>query len=217
MKRNISIAGAALAVLMLAAIHSTRERDASGEAAHDATAAHAELEEVRSEIANLRRHVYAQNARSLSVQPQIEEADGETDIDEPVDREQTPEPDPPKAPETQAEFVANLSARFLAESVDVGWSREAAHLADGDLRPLLPAGSHITTLECKSSLCRAESMHQDMGTYQEFTRAMIHARRKWQGPAIVVVVDRPENGEVKAAIYMAKLGEDLLALATPTE
>ncbi len=72
---------------------------------------------------------------------------------------------------TPAQERDRLDLRFHADPPDERWSPPLQRAAEGTLQAALPSGSSLRSCECRSSMCRAETLHPDLLHSQRFTRA----------------------------------------------
>jgi hypothetical protein len=113
---------------------------------------------------------------------------------------------PSTAPSREDE-LAHIQAVFAREADDPAWDPES-DLHD-KLEGILPAGSTLRSLECRSSMCRLDMTHVDMESYQEFATDFLlaHTRPLWPGPSLFDLSSAPDKGEV---IVVGYLGRDAL-------
>lgn len=112
---------------------------------------------------------------------------------------------------TPEEMRDDVEARFLSDSQDRSWSRPADERARTMILARLPAGSRLSALECRSSLCRAETTHADHETYRRFFRGLLAApdagpEAMWPGPQMITVLREEPTGEVVSVAYLARPG-----------
>jgi hypothetical protein len=97
------------------------------------------------------------------------------------------------------QYHAFIAQRFADETRDASW-REAAELAP-KLTAILPAGSRLRALDCRTSLCRVETSHLDMERYREFLAAGFSLEQQiWSGAAQFPVPLAPQPNEPLVAV-----------------
>jgi hypothetical protein len=105
------------------------------------------------------------------------------------------------------EYPIYVEAKFESESVDRDWRPERD--LSGNVTGILPVGSAIRKLDCRSSMCRLETSHKDTASYMAFTQsvvAMDGGSSVWMGPVLFNVIQesgRPEN-DVIAVAYLGR-------------
>jgi hypothetical protein len=110
-----------------------------------------------------------------------------------------------------------LEASFLRQHGDVRWSGEAQRTAATRLSAILPETSKLQSLECRASMCRIETAHQGLESYQLFVRnAFMNPETKlWNGGFFTMQLDDPVNGKLVTVSYLARDGEELAIVAEP--
>jgi hypothetical protein len=83
---------------------------------------------------------------------------------------------PPRLSANAEDYRPYLQMQFLQQAPDVSWARQAKSELDTGLGHLLDKRSSMTSIECRSSLCRVELMHQDESAYASFADAFAHAK-----------------------------------------
>jgi hypothetical protein len=98
----------------------------------------------------------------------------------------------------------------LASSHDL-----AQGLEDG-VRAVLPAGSSVRSVECRSALCRIETVHPSVDEFRDFVaRAFLAPDAKVaSGPVFAGLLTEPARGE--AVVAVAYVGRDGSPLPMPT-
>ena len=123
-----------------------------------------------------------------------------------------PAPAPAASP-PPVEPNVRLASAFVAERPDPAWTEAANRLADARLGAALPASSALRSVECRSSLCRIETVHPDMEHYQRFfQRAFVDQdTRAWNGAVTTAELTEAGDGSVHVISYLAREGSPLLA------
>ena len=79
-----------------------------------------------------------------------------------------------KTPEmAMAEAHERLEIAFTEDRLDPEWASTAQRIANSKLPEVLPKGSAIRSVECRSSICRLETSHRDREAYWAFLHAAI--------------------------------------------
>ena len=167
----------------------------------------AELAQVRRELAVLQRALRPSLAPAdIAAPPAAASA---------VDPE-TPAPSRAEPPaDAEEAYLAFVTEAFDAELSDPRWS------AAGELRPkltaALPPGSVLRSLDCRTSLCRVETVHANHETYRAFTDHFAPTATRpalWSGAGYFQVTHAPERpGDELVAV--AYLGRGSLPTAEP--
>lgn len=153
--------------------------------------------ELRSAIAQQLRPV---NAVAAPPVPAPERPQAAAFEEEPS-AEAKPEPAPPPPLEEKVEQA------FVAEDVDPGWAEPAsARIVEGTM-PILPAGSSLRDVDCRSTVCRVEVQHTTAGSHQGFIQAAVFEQRFWQGPGSFTRVT-DENGQEVTLVYLGREDAD---------
>lgn len=183
--------------------------------AHDAT----ELQRLKAQVRELEASVATSERLAREAQVAARAASAR------VETLPAPEPAPeetadarPSGEDTKAaprevdpnEVVEKLDARFFSEALDPGWSGEARQRAQR-LGGLLPEGSRVVSLECRSSMCRLELSHPSLESFQGFVReGLMGTGNDWDGPFMAALTGDPKQpGGVQAVAYLARAGADL--------
>jgi hypothetical protein len=112
---------------------------------------------------------------------------------------------------SNVELHKRLEGAFLREDSDAQWIAKVKGPAAAKLRELLPAGSGMRAIECRTSLCRIETIHRDFETFVHFAEAAFTdpSRRLWNGASTSVpLTDNPADGIF--VTYLAREGEPLV-------
>jgi hypothetical protein len=125
-----------------------------------------------------------------------------------------PEPTPSATPsEPPPSNMRDMLARvFEKESTDPKWSPVAEQTAESRLRNAMPKGGSLQSVECRSSMCRIQSVHESVDEFQEFVQSafMKIDTQVWNGGSFSTPV---EDGErhfpVTIVTYIAREGRAL--------
>jgi hypothetical protein len=213
MKQGVVIAGL-VSVLVVAAVFVYSKRDASARA-EGAPVREQELAELRAELESLKRNGAASElsralragtaARATVPSPSAEAAPGER-LEPAVEAESAEQ-----APQiTEEEIAVQLDNHFDTEQRDPAWADQATQDATRAITEGLPSGSTVTKVECRKSLCRVDTQHDDVDAFRAFADASFLSRERkiWNGGFSTMVRAESESG-VSAVSYIAKEGESV--------
>lgn len=95
------------------------------------------------------------------------------------------------------------------------WSRTAVQRARERLPGAVPPGSEVVEVECRGELCRLESRHRDLASFEQYVEAVFFQARTqlWNGGFYAHLDDPPEGGGARRAV--AFLAADGKALPPP--
>lgn len=164
------------------------------------------------------------SASAVSTRPELD--------DRPVRVDGTPPASGPKAgaaaPSTRTErgrpgpaasrtesFAAihdTMEAAFVGETMDTSWARGAHKTAESSLSRHLPDGSRITSIECRSTMCRVESTHSHGRAADRFVNDALGEpdRTPWNGSfATGAIAEAEANGSVTMVTYLMREGNEL--------
>ena len=173
-----------------------------------------ELADVREEMARLRGQVSLSKtlleARAGAAQTRANEA-----TDESSDGSQGPEetlasrtPAPPGHP-ALAEIQETRLALFREEPVDTAWKQDAEVSARRQIVSGLPPEARAGNVECRSSMCRVEIVHQSADSYKAYVGKMLdNVEREWKGQVMGTIMEQRPNGSVVAEHYYVRPGSD---------
>jgi hypothetical protein len=106
----------------------------------------------------------------------------------------------------------NLEATFTTEAVDRQWGPGAQRQVQDRLRGLVPDGSAVRSIECRTSMCRIETEHASLEELDRFTRAafMEPNTRVWNagGMSHTEMPARPGD-PIRAIAFLAREGTAL--------
>jgi hypothetical protein len=113
--------------------------------------------------------------------------------------------DPSTPPPSEAEVRQAPQTHFESQGVDPHWSRDTQRKAEEKLNSLLPADSRLLSVECRESICRVESEHQDIDTFRAFVRSdLFSPELRWEGPMMATVTNTDSNGRVSSVAYLGR-------------
>ncbi|WP_437554868.1 hypothetical protein WME97_22800 [Sorangium sp. So ce367] len=140
----------------------------------------------------------------------------------PAEAPAAPAPEPPgeeneSAPTVERRAAALAAVRerledtFTQQGTDARWSAEAREAAREKLSAALPDTSSLRSIECRSSMCRVETVHQDFEQYEQFVRStfMNPQEALWRGGFFTLPVNDPREGELVTVAYVGREGAPL--------
>jgi hypothetical protein len=103
-----------------------------------------------------------------------------------------------------------VAASFEADS-PVASSQDRAPELARRIRAMIAPGSSVRSLECRSSLCRLETMHASLDDFRGFMQHAFHApdagTRVSNGPVLAALLAPPVAGQpVIAVAYLGREG-----------
>jgi len=168
-----------------------------------------EIKELRNEIKEQRAIMQLANAaHAASVQAAAAQAASTA----PATAQAVPEsvPTPPPAKELSNEDVRDsLSARFVEEAYDSNWSVVTRGKIQALLAAAIPTGARVLSVDCKSSLCRAEVSEPDIESHQQLIRKGFTSTPAWEGSTMVTLGDDAGSGHVTSVAFFARPGKAL--------
>jgi hypothetical protein len=129
--------------------------------------------------------------------------------DSPLVDRGAPERSPARAP-TSDQMRELLDVRFSAEADDGAWNAEAETLARSELARHLPEPSRLHSLECKSSLCRAEIDQPDEGGHGEYLERLLEEPPAWAGTLMASLVEYAPH-RFSTVVFLGRPGTELLS------
>jgi hypothetical protein len=112
-----------------------------------------------------------------------------------------------QAPKNEADYADAVDVSFYAEDSDPAWSRGAEKLTISALTSALPSASKIGAVECRTTLCRMESVHRDLDAYGAYVEAAFASRDRelWNGGFATFITERT-GAEVRVVSFFAREG-----------
>lgn len=102
-----------------------------------------------------------------------------------------------------------LEAAFFHEGLDREWAEPARRTLQEKTVSLLPVGSSIRSLECQSTLCRVELVHDTNESYRQFQRRHLQEGPLWKGASVTRTEKGAREGEFLTVSYFAREGHAL--------
>jgi hypothetical protein len=99
---------------------------------------------------------------------------------------------------------AYLQMGFEKEPVDRAWARDAQRELSAAIQRQIAASASLTSVECRSSLCRADIAFDGPADYRSFLR---ESRPLWAGPSALIRVGSGDDWSMVA--FFAKPGQPL--------
>lgn len=113
---------------------------------------------------------------------------------------------------TSQDIRDGFDGLFHREAMDSAWSAREADSLTAGVRAVLPAGSQLSRLECRATLCRIETTHADLEEFHSFTRAAFFAREtrvNRAGLYSTLLSDPSVPGPVIGVAFLAREGTEL--------
>lgn len=122
---------------------------------------------------------------------------------------------PPKPPPMEVGEVRDRLEGTFAKQRPDAQSDEARRTAETRLAAILPATSKLQSLECRTSMCRIETVHEDPESYQQFVKgAFLDPETKlWNAGFFSTPLTNPVDGKLVIVSYLARDGEELPPIA----
>ncbi len=144
--------------------------------------------------ANARSAQQAAAEAAASVPPQL-----------PATAARTPEVSPIAAPAKQ---VTALGEEFAAEPYNASWAAGRADVLNKRLAAVMAGGSQVKRVECRSSVCRVETEHDDRAAMDKFLDGAIkNVQTKLSSGALSLDADIDASGHYSAVIFVAEEGQ----------
>jgi hypothetical protein len=105
---------------------------------------------------------------------------------------------------TYAQSQVRVLAAYGDEAPDAAWSRDAERKLDALVRGRLPSGSHLKSIECRSTMCQVEVTHRDANVGGTF---LMEGFRGWPG-SLFVAGEKEIQGELAMTIIAAREGTE---------
>jgi len=124
----------------------------------------------------------------------------------------------PHKPETPIEQFAlvhdTLETAFASQAHDGVWAMEARRRMDATLLARLPVKSAVTSIDCRSTLCRIETTHDGYAYAREFVGQLLTPERQpWNGAFYTgPIAQDSRSGAVTFVTYLAREGVELPAI-----
>lgn len=109
------------------------------------------------------------------------------------------------------ELRNHFAALFTEEPIDPVWAPERKSTLSSRLQSALPSASILKGVECHSSLCRVETVHQDVAGYQAFLDSAFRdpGTKVTTGGIFATLAGKDEEGRLVATVFVAAEGQSL--------
>jgi hypothetical protein len=111
---------------------------------------------------------------------------------------------------TKQDMCDRYEIAFMSEPEDSVWASSARHVATERIQAVLPVGSALRAVDCRTSFCRIETSHGDMAHYKQFIdRALVEPQSSvWNGATFTAVTDS-SSANIIAVSYVSREGQNL--------
>jgi len=213
-RKQVLLSALVLAVIAVGVQIQIARRPAITPAAEDSqrlAAAEREIAELRTEMQRDRAlNQLIRSQREAPSMPRAEGAPAATAV-----AAATQEPSAPRGPEPAKEVTGqqiqdSLGARFIEEGYDSKWSVVTREKVQARLSSALPKGARVLTVDCKTSMCRAEIAQPDLESHHAFMKsAFASPSVPWEGSTMLALAEEPGTGRVTSIAYFAREGQGL--------
>ncbi|MEM7250731.1 MAG: hypothetical protein AAF493_04875 [Pseudomonadota bacterium] len=105
--------------------------------------------------------------------------------------------------EATSEHFARVDERFQSQSPDRDWERTAVNAITDGLQDDAMAGSDVTTMQCRSGMCRLELIHDDIVEMTAFIEHFGEALSE-VAPSMAMNKVVNDDGSVSSIVYLAQ-------------
>src|ERR1019366_1733049 len=111
---------------------------------------------------------------------------------------------------TREEIRDGYEMAFIEEPEDSSWASSARSVATQRIDAILPAGSALRSVDCRTSFCRIETNHVDLEHYKQFVeRALVDPQSSvWNGATFSTVIDSNSEG-MNIVSFVSRDGQTL--------
>ncbi len=113
---------------------------------------------------------------------------------------------------TTEELRIMAAAQYESESVDRGWATSASAQLQNAIQKAATGASKMHGIECRSTVCRVDIVHESEDVFLAFTRTLADSR-PWPGPMFATRVDLTSDGRWVTQLYMGREGKPLVGIA----
>lgn len=115
---------------------------------------------------------------------------------------------PPRPPQTSREIEEHLELRHESQAVDRQWRYQASRLIEAQISKSLGVGARLLSVDCRSTICRAETSHASLESYKKFLQdAFVGMGNQWQGSTRASISGEEPDGQVRSTAYFLRAGE----------
>jgi hypothetical protein len=111
------------------------------------------------------------------------------------------------------EMKAHVEALYFEETVDRAWASIAEVTLLKGLEKIMPEGSRAERVECKSTMCRIDLVHQDTSLGPGLFFRQIANERPWNAPIHTTAPEPDASGVVRNNAYIAREGHPIPGIA----
>lgn len=189
---------------------------------HAHRAEESELAQMREDIGSLshalgeaRRDAARNKAQAAPVRPVVPDfappASPEEAPSAQAEAAPTSSPTAPAAAIEPVEVQARLDAKFTDERSDAAWAVTSQRLVTTKLSAVLPPASELRSVECRASMCKIESRHEDAVRYRQFAQSAFSdpETEAWNAGFFSTATLEPGSSRVIAVAYVAREGQEL--------
>ncbi len=187
----------------------------------------AQLDQVRADLVSLSTSVAEAERVAAKEKPRVSSSPVVIAAAPAVEEEPAPQRDPSASPTSTgtaerhdiepAEVRAGLEITFASETADPEWTTHAQSTAKTKLTATLPETSQLRSLECRASMCRFETVHEDVNMVHQFMqRALMDSETQiWEGGFFSTRVPEVGTDKLVMVTYLAREGESLDPVRLP--
>lgn len=223
----ITVTGIAVAVLVLVAYRSAQNdptatlasSSASATSDADATARDAQLRNLQEQVAALQKRLADAEASMVHTAPAPGGNERANTTPPITDDTAQPAPTPSAQPMTEEEradaakamrenTLATLETQLAGEELDAGWAGNFQTQLEQGLKSESFAGTRLSAVTCKSSLCRVTLAHDNADMQEQFFEHMLELPVMANTQAYYQREDHPD-GSTSLVLYIAREGQTL--------
>ena len=102
------------------------------------------------------------------------------------------------------ERMQRAEAELATEAVDVAWAGEASLSVERTLGRIVPAGSSVQSLQCRTTRCRLELKMRDEASLESFQREALYGEDLlWRGPMMMTRAAQPD-GSITTVAHLVR-------------
>lgn len=119
-----------------------------------------------------------------------------------------------RPPITGASLREAYQGFFDGDQGDPSWTAPDEQRTELRLKEALPAGSALRSFDCRATMCRTETSHQDMPHYQAFVRAAFidQETKVWNAGSSSSIISVAQDGSLVSVTFLGREGRDLPAV-----
>jgi hypothetical protein len=108
---------------------------------------------------------------------------------------------------TREEVLTNLEVSFETETIDAQWGVPVAREIYDTVRPILGRNSEVRSVDCRSSMCRVESVQEDQEHFDSFVTKLKRSNISHEG--FYSQTGATPDGKKVMTMYLARRGHPL--------